>query len=182
VFVDISAAGIRLPVPADWELVDEAALADESVQADVVARYPGMGALLEAATELGDRARPALLALDPAAEASDVALTPTVAVLVAQPAVRGPLLDLVAGFIADGLTETFKSGEPTRERVDTPIGEAIRLAFELPADGDVAMAATAWVVGADEATLLITVVGPSYTAPASEADALITAAEPLPTP
>lgn len=182
VLVDIPSAGIRLPVPADWELVEEAALADATVQADVVARYPGMGAFLEAAGKLGDRAVPALLAVDPAAADADIALTPTVAVLVAQPPVGGPVLDFVAGFIADGLAETFGSGDPVQARVETPVGEAIRMTFELPADGDRALAATAWVIGAEAATVLVAVIGPADEAPAADPDLLIDGAEPLPAP
>jgi hypothetical protein len=180
--VDIPSAGIRLPVPVGWELVDEAALADEAVRADVVARYPGMGAFLEAAGKLGDRAVPALLAVDPAAAGADIALTPTVAVLVAQPTVRGPVLDFVAGFIADGLAETFGSGKPAQQRVATPVGEAVRMTFELPADGDRALAATAWVIGAEQATVLVAVIGPADEAPAADPDQLIDGAEPLPAP
>jgi hypothetical protein len=182
VLVDIPSAGVRLPVPAAWEQVGEAALADEAVRADVVARYPGMASFLEAAGQLGDRATPALLVLDPGAQHTDTAIAPGVAVLVAQPAVSGPLLDFVAGFIADGLAETFGAPAPVQERVATPIGEAIRMTFELPPDGTTPLAATAWVVGAEQATLVVVVVGPGNAGPAADPDALIDAAQPLPAP
>jgi hypothetical protein len=180
VYAEIPSAGIALPVPAAWEQVDAAALGDAAVQADVIARYPGMGAFLEAAATLGDRAEPAFLALDSSAAESDVALAPSVSVLVAQPPVSGPLLDFVAGFIADAFAETFGSGEPERTKVETPAGEAVRLSFELPPDGDTPMRATAWVIGADEGTLLVTVVGPAGSPPSSDPDVLIDAVAALP--
>ena len=180
--VDVPSAGVRLPVPETWEQVGEAALADEDARADLVARYPGLASLLEAAGQLGDRATPALLVLDPSAEGADVAITPTVAVLVAQPPVQGPLLDFVAGFVGDGLAETFGSAAPAKERVVTPIGDAIRMTFELPPDGPTALAATAWVVGAEKATVVVVVVGLADAGPAANPSVLIDAAEPLPAP
>lgn len=178
--VDIPEAGIRLAVPSTWEQVDGDALADAAARADVVARYPGMGGLLDAAELMGDRATPALLALDPASEGVTGSPGSSVSVLVAQPAVSGPLLDFIAGFIADGFADTFESPDPVRSRLDTPVGEAVRLEFDLPAAGDPPIVATAYVVGAVEGTLLVTVIGSPDAGPGSDPDAVILGATPLP--
>lgn len=178
--VDIPEAGIRLPVPSTWEQVDGDALADPAARADVVARYPAMGALLDAAELMGDRATPALLALDPASEGISGSPGSSVSVLVAQPAVSGPLLDFIAGFIADGFAETLASPDPVRSRLDTPVGEAVRLQFDLPAADGPPMVATAYVVGAAEGTLLVTVIGSPGAAPGSDPDAVVLGAAPLP--
>jgi hypothetical protein len=178
VLVPIPLAGIGLPVPAAWEQVGADVLADEAGRADLAARYPGTDRLLDAADQLGDRAAPAFVALDPAPPVEGSPVTPNIAVLVAQPAVSGPLLDFVAGFIADGYREAFGAGEPVRERVTTPIGEAVRLSFEIPVDGGAPLRATAWVVGAEAGTLLISAIGSADEGPASDPDALIEAAIP----
>ena len=180
VVVAIPAAGISLPVPDGWEAFDADALADAATMADVVARYPGADRLLEAANQMGDRAVPALIALDPAAAGADVPIAPNVAVLVAQPAVGGPLLDFVAGFVSDGFKEAFDAAELERDRVTTAIGEAVRLRFEIPVVGGEPQAATAWIVGAEAGTLLILVMGPKDEPPAAVPDTLIEAAAPLP--
>ncbi len=178
--VDIPEAGIRLPVPSSWEQVDGDALSDPAARADVVTRYPGMGGLLEAAELMGDRATPVLLAMDPASEGIAGSPGSSVSVLVAQPAVSGPLLDFIAGFIADGFADTFDSPDPVRSRLDTPVGEAVRLQFDLPAAGGPPLVATAYVVGAAEGTLLVTVIGSPDAAPASDPDAVILGVTPLP--
>jgi len=128
---------------------------------------------------MGDRAAPALLALDPAAAGSTRTLAPSVSVLVAQPSVKGLLLDLIAGFIADGLVEAFGSGEPVRSRLATPVGEAVKLVFALPAAGNGPdPVVTAYVVGAEAGTLLVSVVGPPGEGPSGDPDALMLAAIP----
>jgi hypothetical protein len=178
--VDIPQAGIRLAVPSTWEQVSGDALADPAARADVIERYPGMAGLLDAAELMGDRATPALLALDPASEDVAGSLGSSVSVLVAQPAVSGPLLDFIAGFISDGLAETFDSPDPVRSRLDTPVGEAVRLQFDLPAGDGPPTVATAYVIGAAEGTLLVTVIGSPDEAPASDPDAVVLGASPLP--
>jgi hypothetical protein len=180
VAVPIPLAGISLPIPVAWERIDADDLADDARREDAIARYPGADRLLGAADALGDRATPALLALDPATPPGDGSITPNIAVLVAQPAVSGPLLDLVAGFIADGFREAFGTAAPDRERVSTPIGDAIRLSFEVPAEGAPPHRATAWVIGAEAGTLLVSVIGPAGEGPAADPDAFIDAAAPLP--
>jgi hypothetical protein len=178
--VDIPEAGIRLPVPSAWEWVDGAALADPEVKEGVIARYPGMTGLMAAADSMGDRGTPALVALDPAAKGISGSPGPSISVLVAQPAVSGPLLDFVAGFIADGFAETFGSPDPVRSRLDTPVGEAVRLQFDIPVADGAPMMATAYVLGASEGTLLITVMGPPGEGPAADPDAVVLGAAPLP--
>jgi len=178
--VDVPAAGARLPVPEGWEQADADALADPDRRADLVTRYPGADALLAAAAEMGDRAVPAFVAFDPSVSGTDVPLAPNIAVLVAQPSVGGPLLDLVAGFIGDGFKDAFGAEETTRERVDTPLGEAVRLGYALaPRDG-VTLSAVEYVIGAPAGTLLVSVLGPTDAVAALDPDALVAAMTPLP--
>ena len=178
--VDVPAAGARLPVPEGWEQADADALADPERRADLVARYPGADALLAAAAEMGDRAVPALVAFDPSVAGTDVPLAPNIAVLVAQPSVSGPLLDLVAGFIGGGFKDAFGAEETARERVDTPLGEAVRLEYALaPRDG-AALTAVEYVIGAPAGTLLVSFLGPADAVAALDPDSLVAAMTPLP--
>ncbi|MCJ7709211.1 MAG: hypothetical protein MUQ32_00110 [Chloroflexi bacterium] len=180
VLVDVPAAGARLPVPEGWEQADAEALDDPDRRADIVARYPGADALLAAAAEMGDRAVPALVAFDASVAGTDVPLAANVAVLVAQPSVSGPLLDLVAGFIGGGFQDAFGAEETARERVDTPLGEAVRLTYTLaPRDG-VALTAVEYVIGAPAGTLLISVIGAADVVAALDPDSLVAAMAPLP--
>ncbi len=180
VLVDVPAAGARLPVPEGWELADEAALDDPDRRADIVARYPGADALLAAAAEMGERAVPALVAFDPSTAGPGTGLATNIAVLVAQPPVSGPLLDLVAGFIGDGFKDAFGAEQTARERVDTPLGEAVRLEYSLaPRDG-VALTAVEYVIGAPAGTVLVSVLGPADVVTALDPDALMAAMAPLP--
>jgi len=178
--VDVPAAGARLPVPVGWEQADADALDDPVRRADIVARYPGADALLAAASEMGDRAVPALVAFDPSVAGTDVPLAPNIAVLVAQPPVSGPMLDLVAGFIGGGFKDAFGAEETARGRVDTPLGEAVRLEYALaPRDG-VALTAIEYVIGAPAGTLLVSVLGPADVVAALDPDALVAAMEAMP--
>ena len=178
--VDVPAAGVRLPVPEGWELADAETLDDPDRRADIVARYRGADALLAAAAEMGDRAVPALAAFDPSAAGADVPLATNIAVLVAQPSVSGPLLDLVAGFIGGGFQDAFGAEETSRERVDTPLGEAVRLEYALAPQDGVALTAVEYVIGAPAGTILVSVLGPADVVASLEPDALVAAMQPLP--
>ena len=140
----------------------------------------GADALLAAAAEMGDRAVPALAAFDPSAAGTDVPLATNIAVLVAQPSVSGPLLDLVAGFIGGGFQDAFGAEETSRERVDTPLGEAVRLEYALAPQDGVALTAVEYVIGAPAGTLLVSVLGPADVVASLEPDALVAAMQPLP--
>jgi hypothetical protein len=177
--VAVPAAGVLIPVPEGWEQVDAAALADADRRAGIVARYPGADTLLEAAAEMGERAVPAFAAFDPAAGV-DATLTPNIAVLVSQPSVGGPLLDLVAGFVGGGVEDAFEAEETGRERLTTPLGEAVRLEYSLPPDGETEMRAVEFLIGAPAGTLLVSVMGPADTVAALDPDALVAALAPLP--
>lgn len=179
VLVDIPDAGLRMPVPAGWEQLDAGALGDPARREEIVARYPGAGALLDAAAEMGEQAVPAFAAFDPAA-GPDVMLTPNIAVLVSQPSVGGPLLDLVAGFVGGGLEDAFGAEETARERLATPLGEAVRLEYALPPAGGTAMTAVEYLVGAPAGTLLVSVMGPADVIAALDPDSLVGALVPLP--
>ena len=178
--VDVPAAGLRLPVPEGWELADAEALDDPERRADIVARYRGADALLAAAAEMGDRAVPAFAAFDPSTAGTGAGLATNIAVLVAQPSVSGPLLDFVAGFIGDGFRDAFGAEETARERVDTPLGEAVRLEYALAPQDGVTLTAVEYVIGAPAGTLLVSVLGPTDVVASLEPDALVTAMQPLP--
>ena len=180
VLVDVPAAGARLPVPVGWEQADADALDDPVRRADIVARYPGADALLAAAAELGDRAVPAFVAFDPSTAGTGTGLATNIAVLVAQPSVSGPLLDLVAGFIGGGFKDAFGAEETARQRVDTPLGEAVRLEYALPPQDGVALTAVQYVIGAPAGTLLVSVLGPADVVSALDPDALVAAMAPMP--
>lgn len=160
--VTVPEAGIALPVPPAWRHVGAAELADPAVRADLAASYPGAAELLAAVDELNGRAEPAFIAVDPAAAGSDGPLAANLSVLVAQPSVGGPLLDLVAGFICDSLTDALGApAGPERERERLPIGDAVRCTYDLPAPDDGPLVAEAWVIGAPSATVLVTLLGPA---------------------
>ena len=178
--VDIPEAGLRLPVPASWAAVDAEALADAAALAELAERYPGAGSLLDAVASMGDRAVPVFAAFDPGADGSSTPLTSTIAVLVSQPSVGGPLLDLVAGFVGAGFEDAFDAEEVARSRVATPLGEAVRLEHALaPVDGTELVAVT-WLVGAPRGTLLISVLGTRDAVAAMDPDAIIAGAALLP--
>jgi hypothetical protein len=181
--VTVSEAGIALPVPSDWRTVGAAELADPAVRADLAATYPGAGELLAAVDELNGRAEPAFIAVDPAAAGSEGPLAANLSVLVAQPSVGGPLLDFVAGFICDALTDAL--GVPTspeRERERLPIGDAVRCTYDLPAGGDDPLVAEAWVIGAPSATVLVTLLGPASATDGVTARQIVDAIVPAPAP
>jgi len=157
--VAIPAAGISLPVPDAWKQVDAGDLADPSIRTDIAATYPGASRLLKAAEAMGGRATPAFVALDPSAAGTTASLTPNIAVLVSPQSVSGLLLDLVAGFIGSGFADAFEATETERERVQTPVGEAVRLRYSLPGGGT-PLEAAVWVIGAPSGTLLVSMMGP----------------------
>ena len=166
--------------PQGWASVDAEALADDATRAGLAERYPGAGSLLDAVASMGDRAVPVYAAFDPGAEGSSTPLTSTIAVLVSQPSVGGPLLDLVAGFVGVGFEEAFDAEEVARTRVATPLGEAVRLEHALaPVDGTELVAVT-WLVGAPRGTLLISVLGTRDAVAAMDPDALVAGAALLP--
>jgi hypothetical protein len=160
--IAVPEAGITLPVPSAWRTVDAAGLADPAVRTELAETYPGAAQLLAAVDELNGRAEPAFIAVDPAAAGSDGSLAANLSVLVAQPSVGGPLLDLVAGFICDALTDALAApSSPQRGRERLPIGDAVRCTYDLPAAADGPLVAEAWVIGAPDATVLVTLLGPA---------------------
>ncbi len=181
--VDVPEAGIALPVPSAWETIGAAPLSDPAVRAELAATYPGAAELLAAVDELNGRAEPAFIAVDPAAAGSDGPLAANLSVLVAQPSVGGPLLDLVAGFICDSLTDALGApGSPERERERLPIGDAVRCTYDLPTDGGEPLVAEAWVIGAPSATVLVTLLGPAAATHGVTARAIVEAITPLSQP
>jgi hypothetical protein len=162
VLVEIPEGGILLPVPAGWVQIPADGLADPAVRAEIAAKYPGADALLDQTTRLNGQASPAFLAVDPTAAARGDPLAANLSVMATQPSVGGPLLDIAVGFIADGMAETLQTtAPPVRERVPTQVGDAVRISMDIPPRDGHEIVATAWVIGAPRATLLITLLGPA---------------------
>lgn len=182
-YVNVPAAGILLPVPESWVSVPAADLLDPARRAELAERFPGAGELLAETAELDGWATPVFLAADPSEAARSGPLAANLSVLATQPAVGGPLLDLAAGFIADGLAESLGATTPPgRERVELPVGEAIRLDLDVPSMGGEEIRATAWVIGAPSATLLVTLMGPASALGDLDAGSLAEAILPAPAP
>jgi hypothetical protein len=179
VAVDIPEAGVRIPVPVGWVQVPAADLADPATRAELAARYPGSDALLAQADRLEGRATPVLLAVDPGAAARSDPLAANLSALVTQPSISGPLLDFVAGLIADGMAESLgATGTATTERVQLAAGEAVRIGLPLPPRDGHEMSATAWIVGAPGGTMLVTLLGPTSALGGLDPDALAAAIVP----
>jgi hypothetical protein len=178
--VDVAEAGIALPVPSAWRSITAAELTDPAVRAELAATYPGAAELLAAVDELNGRAVPVFIAVDPAAAGSGGPLAANLSVLVSQPSVGGPLLDLVAGFICDALTEALAAPtDPTREGVRLPIGDAVRCTYDLPPAAGDPLVAEAWVIGAPSATVLVTLLGPASSLAGVTAEAVVRAIAPI---
>ena len=181
--VPLPDAGILLPVPLGWRTLSAAEVSDPDVRADLALTYPGMGRLFEAFDAVGSRASPAFMALDPAMAGSAEPITANLSVLVSQPSVGGPALDLVAALICEGLT-TFlgATGSPSREHRQLPIGEGVRCAYDVAAEGGGSVSAVSWVIGAPAGTLLVTLAGPARSLGEVTADAVAGSIEALPSP
>ncbi len=181
--VRVPEAGIALPVPSTWRPVTAAELADPAVAAELAATYPGAAELLAAVDELNGRAVPVFIAVDPAAAGSEGPLAANLSVLVAQPSVGGPLLDLVAGFICDALTDALAAPtSPAREGRRLPIGDTVRCTYDLPPVAGDRLVAEAWVIGAPSATVLVTLLGPASALGAMTAEEIVEAIQPVPGP
>ena len=179
VAVYIPEAGVRLPVPAGWTQVPASDLADPAKRAELAAAYPGAAALLEQADRLGSQAKAVFLAVDPAAAERGDPIAANLAVMVAQPPVGHPLLDLAAGFIADGMDETLgATWRASRDRSYLPAGDAVRIRLDLPPREGLPMVGAAWVVGAPSGTMLVTLLGPERALGGLDFDALAAAIVP----
>jgi hypothetical protein len=170
-------------VPDGWEPIGAEVLADPSAREAIAATYPGSGKLLGALDRLGSRAEPVFLAADPSAASLAGPLAPNVSVLVSQPSVGGLLLDVAAGFIKDALTDVLgATGDPAQERVTLPAGEAVRFHYAIPAADGGEIVADAWVIGAPQGTLLVTLMGTASTLGDLDPDAIAGAIVPLTDP
>jgi hypothetical protein len=179
VAVDVPEAGVLIPVPAGWVQVPAADLTDPARRAELAAQYPGSDVLLAQTDRLDGRATPVLLAVDPTAAERSEPMAANLSVLVTQPSVNGPLLDIAAGFIADGMAESLgATGTPTKEHIELPAGEAVRIGLSLPPRDGHPMSGTAWVVGASGGTMLVTLLGPASALAGLDPDALAAAIVP----
>jgi hypothetical protein len=180
VLLEIPEAGLRLPVPTGWETVDATTLADDAARAEIAGRYPGAQALIDAGAAMGDYAVPVFAAFDPAAAGTDDTTASNLVVLVAQPSVSGPLLEFVAGLIGGGFEDAFEANEVAHAVVRTPLGEAVRLVYDLPASRGIDQRAVVWLIGAPKGTLMVSAMGTTAEIAALDPDAVIAAAAPLP--
>ena len=129
---------------------------------------------------MGERAAPAFIAVDPSAATTGVALAANIAVLVSQPSVGGLLLSVVAGVVDSGFRDAFDAEAPARDRVETPLGDAIRLRYDLPAVDGTPLEAHVWLISAPAGTLVISVMGTADVVAGLDPDALIAASRVLP--
>jgi hypothetical protein len=179
---DVPEAGIRLPVPEGWDLVPPEDLRTPEGRRRIAERYPGSASLLDQVDRLGERAAPVFLAVDPSDVSGAVPFAADLSVMATRPSVGGFLLDVAAGFIGDGIAETLGAPAPSKTPVDLPIGEAIRLDFSVPSDGTDPVVAVAWVIGAPEATLLVTLLGGEAALAGLDPDAIAAGIVPLADP
>ncbi len=172
----IDEAGISLPVPDGWQRLGAADLGDPAVRDGLAADYPGTSAMLDAADAVSGRADLVFLAVAPTGQGAGAAPA-NVAVFTSQPPVSGLLLDIASGFIDGGFQDALGVGEPERTRIDTPVGEAIRLEYALPVAGSARLLMVAWVIGAPNATLLVTAMTPPGSVSGFDPDAMIAGAQ-----
>jgi hypothetical protein len=144
----IDEAGITLPLPDGWQRLGAADLGDPAVRDGLAADYPGASAMLDAADAVSGRADLVFL-----------------------------LLDIASGFIDGGFQDALGVGEPERTRLDTPVGEAIRLEYAMPVAGSAGLLMVAWVIGAPDATLLVTAMTPAGSISGFDPDAMIAGAQ-----
>ena len=176
--MDVPEAGVQVPVPVAWVQVPAADLTDPERRAELAATYPGSDVLLAQADRLNGQAIPVLLAVDPTAVERSEPIAANLSVLVTQASVRGSLLDLVAGFIANGMADSLDATETTQEHVQLAAGEAVRIGLSLPPRDGHPMSGTAWVVAGPDATLLVTLLGPAGALEGLDPDALAAAIVP----
>lgn len=182
-FVTLTDVGILLPVPSGWRTLTASEVSDPASRADLAAAYPGIGRLFEGFDAVGPRASPVFVAVDPSAAGSAEPITANLSVLISQPSVGGPLLDLAAGFICDGLTRFLgATANPTREHRQLPVGEGVRCAYDVPAVGGGSVSAVAWVIGVPSGTLLVTLAGPARVLDQVTADTVAESIAVLPSP
>ena len=126
---ELDESGVFLALPEAWIVLDEAALADPGVQADVERRFEGAEALFGQLAAQGRSARIVLLAIDPRA-AGTGAFPPIVSVVAVEPALPPLLLGIGADFATSALEGAF-SIETDIEQTDmaTPLGDGVRIEF-----------------------------------------------------
>ena len=105
-----------------WETLGAEALADPAAREAIAAKYPGSGKLLGGA---GPARQPRGAGVPRRRPVPGVAGRPAganVSVLVSQPSVGGLLLDFVAGFIADALTDVLGATADPAQRAGAAAG------------------------------------------------------------
>jgi hypothetical protein len=147
-------------VPPDWEAYDDDELDSTATRADLEARYPGARGLFRAIEAQGDRVDLQLLTVDPSGEGTP-AIPATVSVVEVEPRIPSVGLAIGADLVLDGLDEALDiQSEPETERIETPVGDAVRFTFDhLVTDETTGEAFVSEVEGAlvtsDEASFLV---------------------------
>ncbi len=180
--VAVPAAGIQLPVPDGWEIVGTNTLSDPATRVRLQGTYPGTDRLLGTIDQLNGSAVPVFLALDPSAASVAAPLASSLSVMLSQPSVSGPLLEVAAGFVEGRLNKALGAqGPQTRDRIDLAAGEAIRLRYAIRAANGQQVLTEAWVIGASSGTLLVTLVGTESALGDLDSGAIAAAIRPSPT-
>jgi len=126
----VEPSGIALSLPPKWLAFDEADLADPAVQAMLAADFVGARGLFTAIAAQGARVRLVFLGVDPAGRGAPT-MPATVAVVAIEPRIPAVGLEIGANLVVRGLELGLDvETDVTRERIKTPVGEAVRIAFD----------------------------------------------------
>ncbi len=122
--------GVRLALPSDWIVLDEADLADPDRRAEVEGDFEGAATLFGQLAAQGRSARIVLLAIDPRARGTG-RFPPIVSVVAVEPALPPLLLGIGADFATSALRGAFViETDVSLSDMATPLGRGIRLGFE----------------------------------------------------
>ncbi len=122
--------GVRVALPSDWIVLDEADLADPARRAEIERDFEGAATLFGQLAAQGRSARIVLLAIDPRARGTG-RFPPIVSVVAVEPALPPLLLGIGADFATSALRGAFViETDVTRSDMSTPLGRGIRLKFE----------------------------------------------------
>jgi hypothetical protein len=126
----VGPSAVSLHLPPGWMTFDEGELSDREVRAKLEDRFPGARGLFRAVEAQGSRVELAFLGIDPSSRGGPD-MPATVAVVAVEPRVPAIGLDLGADLVLDGLGHALEiETDVERERVGTPVGDAVRFSFE----------------------------------------------------
>lgn len=126
----IERAGVSLALPADWLVFDEAALGEPAVRAELERDFEGARTLFGTLGDDERSARIAFLGVDSRARGTGL-FTPSIAVIVVEPALPPLLLEIGTGFALGALEDTLTiETAMIRTSIETPVGPAVRVTFD----------------------------------------------------